>query len=286
MKKIFSLFLLISVIMTVCACAESENGTSDTVTDWMTDEITVSDDTSPATDEEPDAVTYRILSPYGKEPYTDAKGKNDRELSPLKKTYGDIDSAKAAVDKLLHYGFVVYDSQGNIAYNPCPTLKASKILYHAKINADYMRDNGYKYGDASKNPALDKTERIVSCDRFVGWTLYDAGVNTKRQPTTKGYPLYGGGNLESLLKNYGFTKITDVNDVKPGDIIFVGDSQTLAVPADWKSYPRHVFISAGEGERSYRYDAGSDQRIQSTQPSFENIASSGAFRFAYRANDN
>ena len=210
---------------------------------------------------------YAVTCPYGTTVYGQ---------------YESIEEAKANVKA--HYGQVVRQG-GNVVYNPCPTMAAARILHHAKINADYARDNGYGYGDASVNPALDKSEKIVSCDRFVGWTLYDAGFARDRQPPTKGFTLYGP--LENLLISLGFQKHTNLADVRPGDIIFVGYSNNLAVPANYKNYPCHTFISAGTyGANTYRYDAGSVKRLQSTQPSYEPLSYSNMqFRFAYRPID-
>lgn len=196
--------------------------------------------------------------------------------------YSTFDEAKAAAKGYL--GYLVYDLSGTLLYNPCPSISVAKILYHAKLNADYMRVNGYTYGDADVNPALDKTEKVVSCDRFVGWTLYDAGYNRNNQPATKGYTLYGP--LENLLISLGFQKHTNLADVRAGDIIFVGYSYNLAVPSNYKSYPCHVFIAASnyDGGNSYRYDGGSPVRINSVQPSYEPLSYPNTqFRFAYRA---
>lgn len=196
--------------------------------------------------------------------------------------YNSLGDAKAHATG--YFGYVVRNQQGTIVYNPNPTLSAAKILYHAKLNADYARLNGYTYGDAMSNPALNKTEKVVSCDRFVGWTLYDAGYNRDNQPSTKGYTLYGP--LENLLISLGFQKHTNLADVRPGDIIFVGTSQNLAVPSNYKSYPCHVFIAASYYESngfSYRYDAGTQARLQSVQPSYEPLSYPNTqFRFAYR----
>ncbi len=225
---------------------------------------------------------YRLLSPYGKAPYVDKKSTPAPQLN---QEFDDLHQAQKAADGLRQYGYIVYDDEGNAAYNPCGTLLAAKILYHAKINADHARDEGYKYGDASANPALDKTEKVVSCDRFTAWTLYDAGVNTDNQPPTKGYTMYTTNNFEQFLIQQNFTKITDKSEVQAGDIMFTGYSFNIPVPDDWKASPKHTFICAGKATRDnyYRYDAGSDQRLQSTQPSVEVLSyTDNVFRYAYR----
>ncbi len=111
--------------------------------------------------------------------------------SRLPKGYADLTEAKRAADEKSVYGYCVCDETGQGVWSPVGSFVASHILHHAKAVADHMRIHGYKYGDADKNPALDKDsespEKIVSCDRFCGWVLYEAGY-TAHQPVTKGLP--------------------------------------------------------------------------------------------------
>ncbi len=235
--------------------------------------------TAPATTTVTPSVTYKVTSPYN----TNSTG-----------TYSDLATAKSVADSKVHYGYVVYDSNGKFVYTPATSLNASKILWEAKIVADYQRDNGWKYGNATKNPYYDKSEKVVSCDRFVGWALGNAGYLTG-QPSRGGLSLYGlnidmgEGCLETVLKQNGFTKITDINQVQAGDIIFVGYSTAhTSLSEEMRQYPQHVFIAASGyldgGGQTYRYDAGSNTRIRSTQPSYEPLSYTGnPFRFAYRA---
>ena len=213
--------------------------------------------------------------------------------SKLPENYADLIAAKAAADEKAVYGYCVCDETGEGVYSPVGSFVASHILWHAKDVADYMRIHGYTYGDADKNPALDKNsekpEKLVSCDRFCGWVLHEAGY-TGHQPLTKGLPLYFPPNLEQYLVKYGFTRIENSEDVRPGDLIFEGESHHMppALPEPYRGYPRHVFINAGPAEDGlfYRYDSGSDQRIQSVQPMIERLSKPEQgrhFRFAYRA---
>jgi beta-N-acetylglucosaminidase len=223
-------------------------------------------------------VTYRVASPYN----TNCLG-----------TFESLASAQSVAMSKVQLGYVVYDSNGKFVYTPATSLNASKILWEAKIVADYQRDNQWKYGDASVNPFYDKSQKIVSCDRYVGWVLGNAGY-INGQPATRGLPLPGHnldlnyGSLETFLKLNGFTKITNMSEVKAGDIVFVGycTNHTYLAP-QYRSYPQHVFIAASNyssNGQTYRYDAGSDARIRSTQPSYEPLNySSNPFRFAYRA---
>ncbi|MBQ5711532.1 MAG: RICIN domain-containing protein [Oscillospiraceae bacterium] len=245
-------------------------------------------DTTPDTETENDAqakpvapvvVNYRVASPYN----TNAIG-----------TYTSYDTAKSVANSKVQYGYVVYDSNGKFVYTPATSLNASKILWNAKNAADHMRTHGFIYGNATKNQYYNKSEKIVSCDRFVGWALGDAGY-VAGQPATSGLNLYGHSNdlgygcLETFLKQHGFTKITDINQVKAGDIIFVGYSTVhTTLSATMRQYPQHVFIAASGyregGGQAYRYDAGSNSRIRSVQPTYEPLNyASNLFRFAYRA---
>jgi hypothetical protein len=225
----------------------------------------------------PTSVTYRVASPYN----TSCIG-----------TYSSLASAKSAANSKVQLGYVVYDSNGKCVYTPATSLNASKILWEAKGVADYQRANGFVYGDAKANPFYDKSERVVSCDRFVGWALGNAGY-INGQPAKRGLPLPGHnldlnyGSLETFLKLNGFTKITNINEVKAGDIVFVGycTNHTYLAP-QYRSYPQHVFICASNytGGNTYRYDAGSLTRIRSNQPVNEPLNyASNPFRFAYRA---
>lgn len=215
------------------------------------------------------------------------------EESRKTNAFEHLEDAVQAVQKLSVYGYCVCNEMGEFVYSPIGSAVASHILYHAKDVADYMRTHGYTYGDADQNPALDKLaqtpEKIVSCDRFCGWVLYEAGY-TNHQPTTKGLPLYFSPNLEEFLVKSGFVRINDLADVRPGDLMFEGDSHFMApaLPEAYRDYPRHVFINAGEAEGGlyYRYDAGSNVRIQSVQPMIERLTKPDEgrpFRFAYRA---
>lgn len=272
MKKITAL-LLIAVSVFAASCTAETTGGAPETTLKDTEETTVPVTTEEQTTEEP--VVYHIANPY------------DDEESRTEGEYQTLNEAKNALKKLFQYGYVIFDSNGEVAYIHDTDIYGARILWHAKIVADYIRDEGYRYGDASKNPALDrgKTEKIVSCDRFVGWVLYDAGY-VKKQPSTKGLTMYTTNNLEAFLIKHGFEKIENIEDVRAGDVVFVGYSNHLAVPSDWKNSPDHVFICAGAtGKTSYyRYDAGSNSRISSTQPSREPLEySNKAFRYAYRA---
>ncbi len=254
------LFIILAILIFTCSC-EKESSPSKKL---------------PPSEE---GVTYSLRSPD-----------NEEVDNGYWEDYDTVEEAVEYLEEMRQYGYVVYDSNGKLVYYPFDTLAQSKLLYYAKLVADYVAFNGYSYGNASKNPAFDrgKTEKLVSCDRYVGWVLHDMGF-VEGQPDSAGLGLYGSKNLENFLKENGFTKITDKKELKPGDIIFVGDSAEHYpnLQGAWLDYPDHVFIYACPStfnDQFYRYDAGSSRRIQSDQPSCEPLEYSPEklFRFAYR----
>lgn len=150
----------------------------------------------------------------------------------------------------------------------------SKLLSSAKEVTDYVKNNGFSYGDAPINPAMNHDAKLVSCDRCVGWFLYKIGYTD--QPKSHGLVVYdssGERDLSTYLKNHGFTKITNYSDIKAGDIMFVNPSSS--------GHPGHTFLlgnKVGNGIWE-RYDCGSNARVHSSQPFKESVSN---FMYAYR----
>ena len=197
-------------------------------------------------------VTYLVVSPY-----------NDEDI--VSEGISDINKARSICHDVAQYGYVVYDSNGRFVYSPAGSLNSSKMVYEAKKIADYIYSHDYNYGNASVNPAIawkeDNCERLVSCDRFVGWVLYNAGY-------TEEHPAYGlTWEMIPYLRKHGFKEITKESDVRAGDIVYVG------IENDKEPY-HHVYLCAGYAGDGlyYRYDMGSDTRIDSMQPSKEPIS--------------
>jgi len=197
-------------------------------------------------------VTYAVVSPY-----------NDEDV--MNEGIDSLDDAKALCDSVAQYGYVVYNSNGKFVYSPAGSLNSSKMVYEGKKIADYIYSHDYNYGNAAINPAIawkeDNCERLVSCDRFVGWVLYNVGY-------TEGHPVYGlTWEMIPYLREHGFTEITKESDVRAGDIVYVG------IENDKEPY-HHVYLCAGAAGDGlyYRYDMGSDTRIDSMQPSKEPIS--------------
>lgn len=220
---------------------------------------------------------YFIRSPY------------NEGSTQLYGAFDTIEAAKICLEEVKQLGYVVFDSKGQVAYHPFDTLAQSRILWQAKAVSDYARTTGYTYGNATVNPPYDlgRTQKLVSCDRFVAWAIFYSGY-TKEHYEESRLGLYGEKNLENYLIANNFTRIDNVEEVQGGDVIFVGDSHEHYpnLKGFWMEYPDHVFICAGEVDFGsfYRYDAGSTRRITSVQPSKEPLEYPGKeFRFAYRA---
>ena len=154
-----------------------------------------------------------------------------------------------------------------------------KLLSEAKSVTDYARENNFSYGDAPINPAINHDAKLVSCDRCVGWFLYNMGYTN--QPESHGL---GVGAFPSWCEQNGFQKITDINSLQPGDVVFVNPNSSGS--------PGHVFLLGNKLENGLweRYDCGSVERIRLTgkysgyqsQPFHEGI---GGFMYAYRAKE-
>ncbi|MBQ4031678.1 MAG: hypothetical protein II625_07975 [Bacilli bacterium] len=151
------------------------------------------------------------------------------------------------------------------------------LLSEAKSITDYARNNGFTYGNAPINPAINHDAKIVSCDRCVGWFLYNVGYTD--QP-------YQGGivvrDFPAWCEQHGFKRINNMSELQAGDIVFTNPEPN--------GNPAHTFLlgnPVGDGVWE-RYDCGKQERISLTgqysgytsQPFKEPIAN---FMFAYRA---
>ncbi len=188
----------------------------------------------------------------------------------FREPYKTLDSAKNLCDRMAQQGYRVVNNKGELVYAPYTELQCD-ILRECKWVTDYVRENEFRYGDAAVNPAISHLDKKVSCDRLVCWVMYRVGFTN--QPRTQGVVVSA---MAAWCERNGFERITRVEDLEPGDIVLV----------NWNgSYPAHTFIHAGNARNNgqyYRYDCGSNTRIQSVQPSVEGI--SGFWR-AYRAPD-
>ena len=168
-------------------------------------------------------------------------------------------------------------SNGGSGSNLRGNAWVQNILSEAKSITDYARNNGFTYGNAPINPAINHDAKIVSCDRCVGWFLYNVGYTD--QP-------YQGGivvrDFPAWCEQHGFKRINNMSELQAGDIVFTNPEPN--------GNPAHIFLlgnPVGDGVWE-RYDCGKQERISLTgqysgytsQPFKEPIAN---FMFAYRA---
>ena len=200
----------------------------------------------------------------------------DRLHLPEDNVLGDVfstlENAKRRCDSKKEFGYRVANEKGEVVYTPYSLLQCN-LLREGKFITVYARANHFKYGDSCTNPGINHRPLRTSCDRLVDWILYRAGFTD--QPTVQGCVV---SNLQEWCRDMGFKKITNIEDLRAGDIIFVNPH-----PSD--GGPQHVFMLAEdeEGGAALRYDHGSDNRIMSTQPTYEPVSYGNApFLFAYR----
>lgn len=162
------------------------------------------------------------------------------------------------------------------------TAVVDNLLTSAKWVADYIRTHGFRYGATGKNLAIDHSDGVVTCDSFVMWALYRAGYT--EMPTEFGLGLW---SIPTWCETMGFKKITNINDVRAGDIMFQynslsgwGDPSHVYILGDFVS-SRPASDSNPGHDNWYRYDGGKDEYISGMQP-INTWLCGFTFLFAYR----
>ncbi len=264
---------MLACALLLCSC---EIGEKSSGSEENTDLITEEEMTTPETEEQEEEKLYYVRR------YAEPK---EEELRLEIFEYKDLEAARLYVDDPYNaaLGYAVYDENGNFVYGKYSEY-VTKLLGEAKHVADFIKTEQYIYGDAKTNPGVmyerflngsQLRERVVSCDRFVGWTLYNLGY--KDQPEQSGLFVWNNGSVHDMntyLESKGFEKIESARQLQAGDIVFVNPAKS----SSGKTYPAHVFLCAGkaDGGKFYRYDAGSRNRIRC-----ENVQGFGADYSAY-----
>ncbi len=290
MKKLLAMLLLVS-----CAGLAACDGAPTPPTDTAgsdTEIATASDATEPAT--EPETVeTVTETEPTEtetEEPVNEMYYVRTPEQPPEKTgiTYPvyefesyEMAKRKASDERMAAMGYAVYSAEGEFLFG-LNNEYVTYMMYTSKYIVDFARENEYRYGSAAQNPGWTffsylkrgrLTEKVVSCDRFVGWVLYQMGYTD--QPKASGMFVWANAassehNLMVYLEKHNYERIDNTTDFRAGDIVFVNPTHS----SGGSPYGAHVFICAGrvgETRQFYRYDHGSDTRIQSVQPSREGI---------------
>ncbi len=266
--------------------ADTEIGT-DAVTELTTEPATEANteaeteadteaDTAPAESEKPVNEIYYVRTP--------AQPPERTAITYPVYEFASYDHAvrKASDERMAAKGYAVYNENGEFVYG-LHNEYVTYMMYTAKYIVDFARENDYVYGSAAQNPGWTffsylkrgrLTEKVVSCDRFVGWVLYEMGYTD--QPKNAGMFVWANAsssehNLMIFLEKHNYERIDRTTDFKAGDIVFVRPTTS----SGGSPYGAHVFIcagNAGQNGQFYRYDHGSDTRIQSVQPSREGIS--------------
>lgn len=180
-------------------------------------------------------------------------------------------------------------NENNLSSNDTDEQFVVDFLKAAKDVTKFVDENDFEYGSADYMPprtnnAIDEERgttddnggKKISSDRMVSWALYKCGY--KDQPDC-GLCVGEDGDFISYCEGKEWKRITSVDEVQVGDIVFTGKIDDEGKKAN------NVFICAGEGKR---YDCGSQDKIRlegsyssyECQPFNEDIGSD--FVCAYR----
>lgn len=191
--------------------------------------------------------------------------------------YDDIEEAKLMADVNAHLGYSVFDRTGNLVYNKYGE-KITSIFGYSKEISDYIIENGFKTGEPKKNPAFDSSEKLIDGGSYIGWVLYKSGY-INGQSSAKGLKLNkpgSEGNLADFCASQEFTKITDIESVQAGDIVFYGQVDGVDGYAGGASI---VASNMFEDDTYYLYDYTTIGDTLEMQPFRGPI---NDFMFAYR----
>lgn len=221
------------------------------------------------------------------------------EINDMYDAYMKSDTVGNDLKTIMQTVFGTNSVEGNAVYSNKKEFTPKDVLNTAKNLTKKFADEKYVYGDPSYVPAaingntggvevdsegnrLKSVDKCISSSGFVSWILNELGL--KDQPQT-GLKIgaennTNGRGLEWYCESNKFQRITDVNALEPGDIVFLKDRKTNIVTHTY------IFDSwKNKGEQECKaYDCGSKEWIQSSsQPITRKVASEGkVFSCAYR----
>ncbi|MBP3463058.1 MAG: hypothetical protein J6K45_01030 [Clostridia bacterium] len=147
------------------------------------------------------------------------------------------------------------------------TIKEKEFQYG---NADYMPPRTNEKIDEVNGTTDEDGNKKITTDKMISWALYKCGY--KDQPES-GLSVGEDGDFISYLEEKEWTKITEEDEIIPGDIVFTDQID--------EDKANHVYLYAGNGKY---YDCDSQEKISQTgsiesQPIEKSISN---FMCAYR----
>lgn len=166
-------------------------------------------------------------------------------------------SGRYGVDNSVHYNS---DTSGRLlsAANEIATFWSSERFV-------YFSDDNYSHNLVSYDieRSINNPSKGTCCATLVGAALYRSGLVTLDQINSTGYN--GAKEIAELLDGMNWQIITSVNDLQPGDVVFMGISDSIPITlSNGVTYDEsHVQIYAGGNNW---YNAGGTSSIQAPQP--------------------
>ena len=173
----------------------------------------------------------------------------------------------------------IFDSPSSAKVNAVYSsniLEAAQQVHDEQMDWEYYdRTNSKLKGDIES--ALNNEDKVTCCSTYVSSVLYVAGYFTEEEMNTPFYDKISFNSpiwVDLKLDKSGWNKITDEDELEPGDII------CMQTKGDMN--PDHVQIYAGNGQW---YNAGMTYYIQTQAPyTNENWTKDCIEWWAYRAN--
>lgn len=283
--------VVFAMLFVVCACSEIEEQPKMTATAQVSVEPTESQTATPTIEATPTVTPTAPIevtpTPTGSTPEVDVDNPVITTKYVVRRDFADhvsevfagddLEEAKLFANMNAHTGYSVFDASGNIIY--CKySQDLTKLFNTCKRVSDIIVVDGFKIGVAPKNPAIDNSAKLIGADSYVGWVLYECGY-AAGQVDDKALTLNGSGsdgNLVEFCEAKGFTKITNFDDMKAGDIVFYSNVEGGA------DVPNCVGIVASdlfEDDSHYLYDYSSVENLSDMQPMRQPLPD---FMFAYR----
>lgn len=133
-------------------------------------------------------------------------------------------------------------------------MNVNQLIASSRAVYEMAHNGHYRYGDSHTLPPC--TDGIISCDRLIARALWNLGYTSQPQ----------GGitviNMEQYLLRWGFTKITNINALKAGDIVLFRNND-LRPNAAWHTF---ILTSFASPNLVSKYDMGAQWRIDAQQP--------------------